>query len=112
MVKKQRTAAHLKINNHIVRKENMFKKIMLTTAVITSVISLPSFAATEISWDETSKYVHVGDISVGGKYFSPDDAKSNINMKAAEAGADYYYVSRFTRGNTGFGANAVLYKER
>lgn len=89
----------------------MLKKIMLATATVFSLMSLQAMAATEITREETSKYVHMGDISVSGNFVSSTDAVAAIKAKAEEAGADYFFISRFTRGNRGFGTNAVLYKQ-
>jgi len=90
----------------------MLKKIMLATAVVFSFMSFQAAAAKEITREETSQYVHMGDISVGGNFVSSEDALAAIKAKAEKEGADYFFVSRFTRGSIGFGTNAVLYKEK
>jgi len=88
----------------------MFKKITLSMVVACSVISSPLFAATEIPKEDMGKYVHVGDISLSGDFASPNDALAAIKVKAEKNDADFFYVSRFTKGNRGYAANAVLYK--
>lgn len=91
------------------------KKILISSALLASMVTFGASAADLISREEAShfKMSYVGNVSVsasGGQFSSPSDLHKQLSKLADEKGGKYYVIIAAREHGPNFDAVAEVYK--